>query len=293
MDMELQHFIQMLEWNPPGTPEHAAAMWESRADAWAKDYDDPDKRKSDDRIQVTVDYLTKRGLLDPDFDVADVGCGPGRFVVAFARMVRHVTGIDISEKMIRYGMEYAEKENLSNTAFLVRDFQALDIEQENLAGRFDLVFCSITPAMHGIRGVENAMKMSRKYCCHISHINSTNELESRIMREVFGRERPDPWAGHWRWFYAVFNVLFLMGYYPEATYYNRHQDKAIFPERERAELLVRQLLPAEEHTPENKERVYAWLQSNADNGRLTEASDVLYGRLLWDVREKTERPVSL
>ena len=291
----LSYYTSLLDSALPDTPGHSAAMWDERADEWEKDYNPNGMRasairKSDDRIQDTVDYLYGRGLLGPDCDIVDIGCGPGRFAVAFARSARHVTGIDFSERMIHYGVAYARREGMDNTSFLLRDFHTLDIKREGLANRFDLVFSSITPAIHGMDGLIKSMGMSRKYCCNITHIHSDNVLESQMMQDVFGRERPDPWAGHWRWFYATFNTLFLLGYYPEASYYKRTQENVVDAGVARAKLMVRQLLPPEDQTEENLSKIMDWLRSQSDvQDRLMEISEVTYGRLLWDVRGKTER----
>lgn len=288
-EIDLRYFMRLQDLNLSDAPIRSAEIWDRRADAWGKDYNDPGKMKTEDRIQATMDYLQNRGLLGPDCDVVDVGCGPGRFVAAFARSARHVTGIDLSEKMIQYGSAYAKRKNLHNVSFRVCDFQTLDIERENLTGRFDLVFSSITPAIHGMNGLEKSMRMSRKYCCNISYIHSENELEHRIMREVFKRDRPVIRDGHW--FYSLFNVLFLMGYYPEATYYKRHSERDVSPEPDYAGIFMEHMLPPQERTRENEERICNWMRAHSDaDGLVTEVSDIWYGRLLWDVREKTERP---
>ena len=57
--------------------------------------------------------------LKPDAKILDVGCGTGYPIAAYLSGCGfHVTGIDISEKMI----EKAKAQNLPNTAFAVCDF---------------------------------------------------------------------------------------------------------------------------------------------------------------------------
>jgi SAM-dependent methyltransferase len=50
--------------------------------------------------QEVVGMIRDAGLLKPDSDVLDLGCGIGRFVRALSPHVRHVIGLDISRKMI-------------------------------------------------------------------------------------------------------------------------------------------------------------------------------------------------
>ncbi len=287
-EIDLNYFMSLQDYEMPDAPAHSATKWDQRADAWEKDYTDPEKMKSDDRIQSAVDYLQGRGLLGADCDVVDIGCGPGRFVAAFAKTARHVTGIDFSPKMIQYGSEYAQRQGLNNVSFQVYDFQTLDIQKENLAGKFDLVFSSITPAIHGMKGIEKFMRMSRKYCCNITHVHSENQLESRIMEEVFDRQRPMFHAGPW--FYSLFNLLFLKGYYPEVTYYKRHKESFIAPGPERVQLFMEQMLDPAQRNDENAALIAKWLDTHANaDGLVKEASDVWFGRILWNVNERTAR----
>ena len=52
-----------------------------------------------------VDLLMTRGLLSPEVDVLDIGCGTGRFERALSSRVRSVLGIDVSAQMVRVAQE--------------------------------------------------------------------------------------------------------------------------------------------------------------------------------------------
>jgi SAM-dependent methyltransferase len=285
--VDLNHFIEMLESQPEDKPDLSVEKWNRRAEAWENER--VSDRKSDERIRSTVDYLRSRGLLHPGYDIADIGCGPGRFAVEFARSARSVTGFDISKKMVQYGMEHAEREGFRNVRLRTCDFQTLDLEKEGLKGAFDLVFSSLTPAVRGMNNLRKFMEMSRAYCCNITHIYSRNQLNDRIMREVFGREPPARWNG--RWFYSLFNVLFLLGYYPEVTYDFRYQEKRIRPDTDYVNLLMEQMPSPQGCTRENEAKIWDWIHANADGeGMLTQNGDTCYGRTVWDVRIRSERP---
>jgi len=285
--VDLHYFIEMLESRPADIPDLSAEKWNQRAEAWENER--AHDRKSDDRVRSTVDYLQSRGLLRPYFDIADIGCGPGRFAAAFARSTRSVTGFDISEKMIQYGREHIRREGLRNVRLRTCDFQSLDLGEEGLKGAFDLVFSSLTPAVRGMDGLRKSMEMSRAYCCNITHIYSKNQLNDRILREVFDREPPARWNG--RWFYSLVNVLFLLGYYPEVTYDFRRQEMRIRPGADYVNLLMEHMLSSQERTRENEAKIWDWIHANADGeGMLTQISDTCYGRTVWDVRIRTERP---
>jgi len=190
--------------------------------------------------------------------------------------------------MIEQAQTYAERENLGNVSFMVRDFRKLDIADEKLSEKFDLVFASNTPALQGIEELEKAIALSRKYCMSITQIHSHNQLESRIMREVFGRNHCQGPSG--QWFYAAFNLLFLMGYYPQTSYYKRHSVCSVSPDLDYARILMERALSPDECTPKSEKLILEWLQAHTDqNSRVSEVRNICYGRLLWDVREKTAR----
>ena len=51
----------------------------------------------------------------------DVGCGTGGFVMKLSERSRSVTGVDLSEKMIRTARKRKEKEGADNVEFLCTD----------------------------------------------------------------------------------------------------------------------------------------------------------------------------
>jgi SAM-dependent methyltransferase len=86
-----------------------------------------------------VDYTLAviRQRLNPAFApkrVLDYGCGVGRLVLPFARLVEHVTGIDVSSSMLREAQRHLEEAALDNVSLLLQG-DASGLPQ----GSFDLV----------------------------------------------------------------------------------------------------------------------------------------------------------
>ena len=130
----LSYFISLHEPRPTDSQEFSPQRWDQRAEFWKKER--IKKRKGDERVISDVSYLEEKGLLQKHFDVADIGCGPGRFVAAFARRVHRAVGLDISEKMIAHGMEYLKEEQLTNASLHTCDFQSLDLDKEGYRKAF-------------------------------------------------------------------------------------------------------------------------------------------------------------
>ena len=110
MDSILDYFISLQESQPAELPERAIERWNKRADCWEDER--KKKEKGDERVISAINYLDSKGLLEKNYDVADIGCGPGRFAAAFAKYVHKVVGLDISDKM--YDRKYQDMQDRLN-----------------------------------------------------------------------------------------------------------------------------------------------------------------------------------
>ena len=267
----------------------SSARWDREAPNW-----DKRARKRggpSPRIKDTVAWLERQGLLTPEQTVADIGCGPGRFAAEFARRVRQVLAVDISGRMLEYGRRFAAEQGLSNIEFAEADFPDADVAASGWEGQFDLVFSSITPAVRGLKGLDNLLAMSRGWCFNSCFVYNVDQLHDRLLDRVFSLPPRRCKTSHSQWFQELFNLLWLRGYYPRADYYKEHREEAIPADRETAEDLARFLLPEELQTEQSLTRILSFLQQEADTeGLVTEVSDCWFGFLLWNVREKDEAP---
>ena len=84
-----------------------------------------------------VDALEKLLDLSPGMSIFDVGCGPGRHALEFARRGYRVTGIDISAKFIELARESAVREAL-DARFERHDARSLP---GKWIDQFDAVIC--------------------------------------------------------------------------------------------------------------------------------------------------------
>ena len=265
--------------------------WDRRAGDWDKKYrEESEKELHEVRVRDTAAWLRRRGLLGPDQDVADVGCGPGRFVAEFARTARSVMGPDISPKMTDFGAAYCRELGLTNVSFRPVDFRHADIAALGWEGKVDLAYSSITPAVSGLQGLDNLIAMSRAWCFNASFVYSDNATHAAILGELFGREPRRNKTSHSHWFYELFSLLWFRGYYPECHYYKQFREVRLSADEPTARRLTEYLLEEGEATEENVGRVLRWMEDHADaDGTLLEASDCWYGWLLWDVRDRHER----
>ena len=67
---------------------------------------------------------------------------------------------------------------------------------------------------------------------------------------MYAKKVSHQWTG--RWFYSLFNVLFLMGYHPETSYENRHHENWIVPDEEYVAFIMEHMLQPDEMTKDNE-----------------------------------------
>lgn len=278
---------------PGGEPigEGLKEHWDRHAPDWDRKYRaEHERAEHEKRIDDTAAWLRAMGLLGADSSVADVGCGPGRFVAEFAKTAGYVVGLDISPKMAEYGARYCREAGLDNTRFYAADFAEADLEALGLAGKFDLAFSSITPAVSGEIGIEQLMRLSRAWCFNASFVYSDNPLHTELMNTLFHRDPRRHKTNHSEWFHTLFEFLWQRGYYPITHYYTQVKAPVRRADAETARQLTEYLLEDNEKNDEAVGKILKFLQSKADrNGFFTEYSECRYGWLLWDVRERHER----
>ena len=285
---ELEYYADLLK--PVGKPKvkHTPDFWDKRAVTWDSELKEEGgrKKRSDIRISETVRYLKEQNILMPDTRLIDIGCGLGLFTTEFAKTAAYSLGIDLSPEMTRRAEAYAEDEGVSGAEFEACDFVNIDIDGKNWRGAFDLVFASITPVAGNPAGWKKMTDMSRKYCFNSTFVHSDVSLENQLARDVYKRPVNNPRDS--RGFYAMFNTLWLWGYFPVVTYHREAADEYLKPDRTMAVKLDERFNPyaSEEET----ERIYEYLKSICGpDGTYHYTAEWIYAWTLWDVRKCVPR----
>src|SRR5437764_3378662 len=69
------------------------------------------------RDEAALKLIVECSGAGPEDTVLDVACGPGLVVAAFARVVRHATGIDITPAMLERARAHAAQLGLTNVSW--------------------------------------------------------------------------------------------------------------------------------------------------------------------------------
>ncbi len=143
----------------------------------------------------------------PQMSVLDVGAGTGRFALALAPLVRHVTAVEPNVSMLSFLRQDAQEAGFTNISFVQASWQ--DAPGDLHA---DVVICS--HVLYPIRDIEAFLAKLLKatdHACYIYHrATSIDALTAPIWRHFHGDERQEPPA-----YIHVLDVLFEMGIYAD------------------------------------------------------------------------------
>ena len=284
---DIRPFADIWRNRPPSPMRQTKEDWDHRADRWVKGLKKKGNfsRSSEERILATVEFLRQHGLLTPEQDVIDVGCGPGQFASEFAETARHVTATDFSDGMVRHGAELAEARGLKNIDFVRCDFSQVDIDAMGWRDRFDLVFASITPAVSTLKDLQNMMAMSRGWCFYAGFRSRGNGLEARVAKELYQKESP-MMRKDGKSSYGLLNMLWLSGYDPDVHFFYDTKEEVMKAERESAVRLAERLGFTSDDETEIR-RILEFLHPLADeDGLIRTENHASYVWLLWDTRRK-------
>src|SRR3712207_558297 len=183
-------------------------IWDEKS-SWFFHRTEKSKEKFENRLVFRL--IRDRVLLQENSRILDIGCGTGRHLLEFSKYSSHLTGTDISSKMLTYAKEKLEK--VSNLHLLHGNWMEL-FSKEN---EYDFVFASMTPAISLVEHIERMCFISRKYCMmerFVSHVDSVREEIQAMLGRALNRLHQN----EKEYSYAVWNIVWNLGYFPEILY---------------------------------------------------------------------------
>lgn len=124
------------------------------------------------------------GVIFKDKNILDVGCGCGMYTIRLALEGRRVTALDISEEMLAILKSDAEKMRLTNLEYVNSGW--LDF-QENQS--YDLLFCSMTPALGDEAGKEKALSYGG---ATVVYVGWNGGMHSSVMAGLYDHYQVTP-----------------------------------------------------------------------------------------------------
>ena len=91
----------------------------SAGNLWVKD-----KSEKDNMLEPLGNYALSKFNIIKGMTVLDIGCGTGKTTTQIAKQIGssgHVSGLDLSETMIKEARKYSDKDKVRNIKFLVQE----------------------------------------------------------------------------------------------------------------------------------------------------------------------------
>lgn len=131
------------------------------------------------RNQEALQRIVEMADAGPDDTVLDVACGPGLLVCAFAKVVRHATGIDLTPAMLEQARELERQQGLRNITWQRGDVLPLPFED----GTFSIV--SARFAFHHFLDPLAVLKEMRRVCRTGGRIVVADSAPAREKADAF------------------------------------------------------------------------------------------------------------
>lgn len=184
-----------------------AKKWDGLAGHYRKYEQDDDFKKDQQWIMA---QLSLRHLLQPEYSVIDVACGPGTHCFQFARQCKRVTALDVSPKMIAQLETKKREQQAKNIEVVCSDFQEYKTEE-----KFDLVFVSMSPILNELKTVDRLLELSSRYLALVYWAGvRDNPLYNHCYEMIFH----EPYIWDPLDIVAIFNYLYSLGFSPEISF---------------------------------------------------------------------------
>ncbi|SMP62776.1 class I SAM-dependent methyltransferase [Anoxynatronum buryatiense] len=203
---------------PTREADDQEAFWDKRAKIFHRNT----KAKKSEHVVKMMEALMYRKVLKQKGEVLDIGCGTGRYAMAFAEQGQQVYASDISSEMLRYTAESCQAAGLVNVQCVKQDWSATAISELGWKNKFQLVFASMSPAIQSLKEIEKMSEASSGYCLVGRMIESKNDVETEVMQQLKLSRPYDPHNDR-QIPYAMLNILWLLGYDPEIFYTEESQ----------------------------------------------------------------------
>jgi ubiquinone/menaquinone biosynthesis C-methylase UbiE len=142
---------------------------------------EPFSRAKGMRDREALQRIVRAAQAGPDDTVLDVGCGPGILVCAFAPVVRHATGIDVTPAMLDQARGLQQEQGIDNVSWRLGEIPPLPFED----AEFSIVcsrFC-----FHHLQDPLAALKEMRRVCRPGGRVVVTDSSPRPDRAEAFNR----------------------------------------------------------------------------------------------------------
>lgn len=110
--------------------------------------------------------------------ILDIGCGPGTYALPFAEEAGQVDALDTSSRMLAVLKKESSRRGLKNISTIEADW-----DKYGPSAEYDLVFSSMSPAIHDAASLLKMESCSRRSCCVVTYGEA---YEYPVIRDLWG-----------------------------------------------------------------------------------------------------------
>ncbi len=149
-----------------------------RRDFWnirAKSF--PGHREGDTYQAKMLGIAKEHGVDFVGKNVLDLGCGSGAYTIRMAHEAAHVTALDISDGMLDSLRRSADDKGIKNIEYVISDWT--DYRSDK---KFDIIMCSLTPAMKDRAAVAKVRDYASGW---VMHIGFAGRMTANVLNGLF------------------------------------------------------------------------------------------------------------
>ncbi len=126
-------------------------------------------------------------IIKSNFNVLEIGAGPGSLTIPLAKMVNKVDSVEFSEKATQQLKVNLQEENVQNVEIIHKNWA--EIDDEEIRDKYDLVVCShFLWQMPDIETLLTRMENASRSCCAVIQPAGRDEIVKEVFEEVSGIE---------------------------------------------------------------------------------------------------------
>jgi len=273
--MDINYFEQV--WSKKKTDKTACqAFWNGRAEEFNKK---KQKSEGDKRLNSILELLALKGMLKKDGSILDIGCGPGKYSVEFAKQTKSVIGVDISPKMIEFARENARETDLDNLSFDTLDWEFADIKALGWEKKFDLVFASMCPAINSKNTLEKMVNASKAFCFVSTFVERKDSVRDHLSSFIDWQNAKRDFS---KTIYCGFNILWLMGFRPEITYLDTEWEN-VYTIQKAVSMYTSYFEMSQPLSNEQRAYISDYLERIFENGQVKEKITAKIAWMYWKI----------
>ncbi len=263
-----------IDWNTLWKEIRSKKSWRTKT---SRDWDDkaPSFAKRNINSEFTEQFI-KHIKPDPSWTVLDVGSGPGTLSIPLAPMVRHITALDYSPRMLEILQQSAKDAGLHNITAIrcswEDDWDRLGIKQH------DVAIASRSLSVENLQAALKKLNDKAAKKVFIADRVGSGPFDPEIFKAVGRDFNPGP-----DYIFTV-NILYQMGIYARVDFVRNERQKYFASRQEAIESCAWMLENLTENEKERlKHHIFSRLeQTGKKSWRLTRINPPQWALISWD-----------